>query len=68
MASEYKVVAIQEAVKFPSPFQWPSTHREIFSATLEDMLNQMSREGWEFVSPCVAGNYYGLIFRRDAAK
>lgn len=68
MASEHKVVSLNDTLDWPNPFQWPSGQREEVAARLEQLLDEMSRDGWELVSCGPIGSMSAMIFRREAKK
>jgi hypothetical protein len=68
MASEYRVVSLNDTFEWPGVFEWPAAQRKYVAERLEELLNEMSREGWELVAPHTMATTFFVIFRRDAKK
>ena len=70
MRWEYKVILTTETVNAPNYWQLPSTRNKQFAAAIEDTLNRMSEDGWEYVdsySVAFSSEVY-LIFRRPTTS
>jgi hypothetical protein len=63
MQWKYKVVGLSDSVDKQSPFQMPWTRARLFGAAIQDFLNRMAEDGWEYVDSCPAGSEVYFVFR-----
>jgi hypothetical protein len=64
MPWRYKVVGMSECVDKPSHWQMPWTREQQFGEAIQDYLNRMAEDGWEYVDSCPAGSELYFVFRR----
>jgi hypothetical protein len=61
----YKVVPVFEVVENPSIWQRPSSRIKEVGTAIQNTINQMADEGWEYTDSCTIGLEYNyLVFRR----
>jgi hypothetical protein len=63
MPWKYKVIGMSEAVDKPNPWQMPWTKERLLGAAIQDCLNRMAEDGWDYVDSCPAGSELYFIFR-----